>query len=163
LGQTKDNKKEKMKANKKIIIAQVIFLMIVGAVLFLLYPKAKVEINGNLVKINSGNANLIIISESPDFSNPRYLELNNKTEEFNLAPGTYYWKASNSYINGLKNKFTIESEVGLKIDDKELVNIGNVKLNVSEGENGVMVGHIILEPEESEKIENKGEYIGRQE
>jgi len=65
----------------------------------------------------------------------------------------------------LKNEFTIETEVGMKIErenESELVNVGNVKINVTRSKSGMMVGHIILEPNASKKIEDKGEYAGRQ-
>ena len=116
---------------------------------------------------NSINANAIILSENSDFSNPRYLDLSErKNISFNLKPGKYYWKADNFIIEGLKKEFTIESEVGLNINRVEnrtdLVNIGNVKINITKDDEGIIVGHVILGPEESEKIEDSGEYTGRQ-
>lgn len=157
-----------MNKHIKIIMVQGIFLAVALIALYLLYPKINVDIDGTLVRFSSINANVVIISENPDFSNPRYLELGErKNITFDLRPGTYYWKASNNLIEGLEKEFTIESEVGMKVDIKEgneskLVNIGNVKLNVTKNKEGMMVGHIILEPEESEEIENSGEYTGRQ-
>jgi len=163
---------DKQKMSKhKIIIMQAIFLVAVLTAVYLLYPKTNIEVNGDLVKFGSINSNVIIISENPDFSNPRYLDLEESKEiSFNLEPGTYYWKSDNGIIEGFKKEFTIESEVGMKINrnkseeinDADLVNIGNVKINVTK-EGGTMVGHIILEPEESEGIEDLGKYIGRQE
>ncbi len=159
-----------MNKHIKVIMAQGIFLVLVLTVIYFVYPKTEIIVNGNLVDFNSINANVIIISENPDFSNPRYLDAEKgKKVSFELRPGTYYWKADNGIIEGLENKFTIESEVGLGINKTEnetdLVNIGNVKINVTKNKEGVMVGHIILEPEESEKIEDKPEekYTGRQE
>lgn len=160
-----------MNKHIKIIGIQVIFVVVALAVLYFLYPKTSMNLEENLVRFNSINAKVIMISENPDFSNPRYLDTKKGKEVlFELPPGTYYWKADNGIIEGLKNEFTIESEVGLEIkrnqskeNEGELVNIGNVKINVTKSKEGVMVGHIILEPEESEKIEDKGEYTGRQE
>jgi len=40
--------------------------------------------------------------------------------------------------------------------------VGNVMLNVTRNKEGMMVGYIILEPNDSEEIENSGEYAGRQ-
>lgn len=163
-----------MNKHIKIVLVQVIFLVLVAVVLYAAYPKASINIKGTLVNFKSINANVVIISENPDFSNPRYLDFEGrKNMTFDLKPGTYYWKASNDLIEGLKNEFTIESEVGMKIDIKEerrkeegnesrLVNIGNVKLSVTRNKDGMMVGRIILEPNESEEIENSGEYTGRQ-
>jgi hypothetical protein len=157
---------KKSKRHLKIIAMQIIFLLGVSLIVYFLYPRTGVEISGTVVRFNSINANVIILSENLDFSNPRYLDFEErKNISFSLKPGTYYWKASNGYIEGLKKEFTIDSEVGMKIDVEEnstkLANIGNVKLNVSKNSQGMMVGHIILEPSEEEEIE-QGEYVGRQ-
>jgi|SRR3989344_3034571 len=157
--------------NKKqhliVIGIQIIFLIGIFIFLYLSYPKANVNVNGNVVGFESINAEYIIISENSDFSNPGYINFSEfKTQTFDLKPGKYYWKASNGIIKGFEKEFEVSSEVGLKIDgegnETNLVNIGNVKVNVTK-EGGVIVGHIILEPEESEKIEDKGEYAGREE
>lgn len=152
---------------KKIILIQAGFLAIVLTGIYFVYPKTELSVSGNSVKFDSINTDMIMISNNPDFSNSRYIELR-EIKEFSvtLKPGTYYWKPVNNLIQGFGNKIIIESEVGMKIErsqeETELVNIGNVKMNVTKGENGTMVGHIILEPDELEKIEDKGEYTGRQ-
>jgi len=147
--------------SKKIIIGQIIFLVVIGIVIYSLYPRTSMTLNGNTVKFSSINANLIILSENPDFSNPRYLDINDEVE-FSLKPGKYYWKSSNSYIEGLKKELIIDSEVGLSLEgEEELVNIGNVKINVTK-KDGKMVGNIILDIDESENVSNEGEYTGRQ-
>ncbi len=157
--------KNKLSGNKKIVISQVVFLGVLLAMVYFLYPKVNVDVDGNFVDFKSINANVIMISENSDFSNPRYLEFSERNNfSFNLEPGTYYWKPSNSLIGGFGNQFIIESEVGLEVNRSngtELVNVGNVKINVTK-QGGIMVGHIILEPEDVEKIEDKGEYVGRQ-
>jgi len=175
-----ENKEKISRMNKhvKVILVQVIFLTVVFTIIYFMYPKINVDIDGETVSFNSINTNMIIISENPDFSNSRYLDIEERENvSFNLKPGTYYWRVANNYIEGLKNEFTIESEVGMKIDRKtendvgeneedesELVNIGNVKLNVTKGQEGVLIGYIILEPNESAEIEDKDEkYTGRQE
>ncbi|MBD3252827.1 hypothetical protein GF386_03790 [Candidatus Pacearchaeota archaeon] len=158
--------------NKKIkhlhiILAQALFLIITFSFVFVFYPRTDVSISGNFVKFDSVNSDIIIISENSDFSNPSYIDLKKLNNiSFSLKPGSYYWKPSNGIIEGFTNKFIIKSEVGLGIERDEntsLVNIGNVKVNVTKNKEGVMVGRIILEPEESEKIEDKGEYTARQE
>jgi len=159
---------KKMNKHLKIIIGQGIFLVLILAVVYFMYPRVEINVNNDLVKFSGINAKVIMISENSDFSNSRYIDLGEVNDaEFNLKPGTYYWKADNGIISGLKNEFTIDSEVGLEIErednESDLVNVGNVKINVSKSEGGIMVGHIILEPDETEKIEDKGEYLGRQE
>lgn len=153
-----------MNKHKKIIIIQVIFLVVVFIVIYFSYPKTNINIDGTFVKFGSINANVVMLSENPDFSNPRYLdfeEVNNIS--FNLKPGIYYWKSYNKIINSIKRKFVIESEVGMKIENNELENIGNVKINITKNEGGIMMGYIILEPDEKEEVVDAGEYFGRQE
>jgi len=160
--------KQKGMENMKIIVAEAVFVIAVLSVVFFLYPRANVEIDKDVVKFNLINAKVIVISENPDFSNSRYLEIGKgKNVTFRLKPGKYYWKADNGLIEGLKKEFTIKSEVGMEINrtnnESRLVNVGNVKINITKKSNGIFVGHIILEPDESEKIEDKNEtYIGRQ-
>jgi hypothetical protein len=155
--------KKKISGNMKVMVAQLLFISIVLVVVLVVYPKVEADLNEDSVSFKSINANAIIISSSPDFSNPRYVEVEDNLS-LNLKPGTYYWKASNDLLNGFGRSFVVESEVGLDIEDDELTNTGNVILNITETEGGFLVGHIILGPEESSEIENKndGEYVGRQ-
>ena len=159
-----------MNQHMKIIIGQVIFIVLALALVFMLYPKTSMGVNGNAVSFNSGNADVIIISENPDFSNPRYLDFGNESNlSFSLKPGTYYWKPANNFILGMAKKFTIESGVGMKIEkqgnESDLVNAGDVKINVTKTKEGITIGYIILEPEEGEMIEDSEDinYTGRQE
>jgi len=158
-----------MNSHIKIIIIQAMVLGLVIVGLFIFYPRAEVSVVGDFVRFSSINANVIVISENPDFSNPRYLLLNEtKDLSLNLKPGTYYWKGDNGIIEGIKNEFTINSEVNIKINttgnESELVNVGNVKINIMKNKDGVMVGRIVLDTNESQKIENINEtYVGGQE
>jgi len=158
-------KQEKKKAVKIVGIQLAIITAVVLAV-YILYPKTELKVNGTEISFRKINANVIAISENPDFSSPRYIDFEDETINLSLNPGTYYWKASNSYIEGIAQEFTIESEVSMKVDIEDnatkLVNIGNVKLNVTKSKEGMMVGYITLEPTEKEEIVNEGEYLGRQ-
>ena len=156
-----------MNKHIKIIGIQAIFLIAVLIVIYFLYPKTEINVNENLVDFKSINANVIILSENPDFSNPRYLKIEEgENATLNLNPGTYYWKADNGIIKGMKNEITINSEVGIEINRTEnkskLVNVGNVKINVTRNKEGVLIGYVTLGPDESKEIEDKGEYTGRQ-
>jgi len=168
-----------MKMNHKtIIIGQVVFLALVIILLYNFYPKVEFSVNGNIVKFNSVNSNVIIISKNPDFSNPRYINFEKEDTFVQLDPGKYFWKPANNLIKGFKKELEIKSNVGIAIfrneseidseyqsegnESAKIKNIGNVKINVTKREDGVMVGHIILEPEETKKIEDKGVYEGRE-
>lgn len=157
--------KSPRKTHKIFIVVQVISILVIASVLLILYPRARLELEGNKVNFNSINANIIILSVNPDFSNPRYIDIYENVS-FNLKPGKYYWKAGNGIIEGLGKEFEIDSEIGLRILEKnnsyELQNVGNVKINVTKTKEGGFVGHIILEPEEGEEIDNTGEFVGRQ-
>ncbi len=159
-----------MNQHIKIILGQLIFLAAAFALIFMLYPKIAVNVNGNAVSFSTINANVIVISENPDFSNPRYIDFGNeKNLSFSLKPGTYYWKPANNFIEGLGKKFIIESNVGMKINrtenESELVNVGDVKINVTKTKEGITIGYIILEPDEGEGIDDAEDvnYTGRQE
>lgn len=131
-----------MKSHFKIIIGQAIFLVLALIVIYILYPKANIEVLDNNVKFNSINANVILISDKPDFSNARYIDFSKeKNYSFNLSSGKYYWKSDNGIISGISHNFIINSS-----NNSDLEEIGDVKINIS-NKNGVMVGHIVLEPE----------------
>ncbi len=154
----------------KIILGQAVFIAVALALVLMLYPKTAVNVNGNAVSFSSGNADVIVISENPDFSNPRYIDFGKENNlSFSLKPGAYYWKPANNFIQGMANKFTIESNVGMKINktdnESDLVNVGDVKINVTKTKEGITIGYIILEPEEGEMIEDSEDinYTGRQE
>ena len=158
--------KLKIHKNMLVILAQLVFLIIVIIGIYILYPKVNVNVNGDWVNFKSINGNVIMLSQNPDLSNPRYIELN-KSENlsFNLDPGVYYYKADNGVIAGITNKIEIKSVVGMEINksgnDSNLVNVGNVKINVTK-KGGTMVGYIVLDPSDSQKINDSMNYTGRQ-
>jgi hypothetical protein len=162
----------KMKENKKfgkhrmIIAGQIGFLLIVFGLVYFLYPKVVFDVEGDLIRFNSINSNVIIMSKNPDFSNPKYVNLEDKEILIKLKPGKYYWKSANNFIKSFENEIEIDSEIGLRINEKdgekELQNIGNVKLNITRGENGALVGNIILDDKQFEMIEDEGKYTGGQ-
>jgi len=161
------NEKKKINRTMKIVGVQLAIIILFMIGVYVLYPKIEINVSGTNVRFKTINANVIVLSENEDFSNSRYIDFRGKDNmTFNLKPGTYYWKASNGYIEGLSKEFTIESEVGMKIDVEDnatkLMNVGNVKLNVTRNKQGMMVGHIILDPSDKEEIVNEGDYVGSQ-
>jgi len=163
---------EKIKTNKhlKLIVVEVIFLFGVFLGIYFAYPWADVNIEGNVVKFDSISAEIIVISENSDFSNSRYLEIEKgENISFELPPGKYYWKSDNGIIESLKNEFVVQSEVAMEINREEnkseLENVGNVKINITKNEGGIIVGHIILGPDNSEEIQDEEDinYKGKQE
>ena len=149
-----------------ILVVQLLFLIVVGILLYYFYPHVDPTINGNIILFNSDNSDTIIFSKNPDFSNPKYVYFEDGKDVYvQLEPGIYYWKSSNNKLSGFENKIVILSESSLIIDrnnDTVLENVGNVKLHVTKNEAGIMVGHIILESDEHTKIADSGVYEGRQ-
>ena len=147
-----------MGKHKKMLIIEAIFLIVIIVAAYVFYPRINLEVTGNRVNFKTINANVIVLSNNPDFSNSKFIDLE-KTNSFDLNPGQYYWKASNGLINGLKKEFIIGSEVGMKIEregeEPNLVNVGNVIVNVTKTKDGIFVGHVILEPDDSEEIEDE--------
>ena len=48
-------------------------------------------------------------------------------------------------------------------EESDLVNIGNVKINVTKNNEGRLIGSIILEPDEKSKLDEGGDlYVGRE-
>lgn len=150
--------------HKVFLIVQAILIFATIIIVLIFYPRADFSLDGSKVSFSSINAEVIILSANPDFSNPRYVDVNDNVS-FNLKPGIYYWKVSNDYIESFAKEFKIDSEVGLQIIEEngsqELKNIGDVKVNVTKTKDGAFVGYIILEPNESNQI-NDGNYLGRQ-
>ncbi|MFA5258673.1 MAG: hypothetical protein WC979_05040 [Candidatus Pacearchaeota archaeon] len=156
-----------MKKHLIVVLLQGLFLFLIAGLIYYFYPTTNASVDGNWVNFNSINAKVIMISENPDFSNSRYLDLTQrKNISLNLNPGTYYWKSDNGIIEGLQNELVVVSEVGMKIDktsnQSDLVNLGNVKINVTKTKEGAIVGQVILSPEQYEQIEDSGNYVGRQ-
>lgn len=161
-------KNKKLSKNMKIVGLQLVVLLVITVAIFMLYPRVDYSINNNFLHFNSINAHVIMISKSPDFNDTRYIDLREvKNVSINLEPGKYYFKPYNSFIEGNTKEVEIDSFVSLGLKEKgendTLVNLGNVKLNVSKGKNGKLVGRVILDPEQFEEIdENANEYVGRE-
>ena len=80
-----------------------------------------------------------------------------------MEPGKYYWKADNGYIKSFVKKFVVDSRVALSADNEELMNVGDVKLNITKLKNGSFIGEIYLSPHDSVDINvSDVEYRGRQ-
>ncbi len=154
-----------MVTTKIIVIVQAILIFGILLFVFASYPRISVNVLGSVVNFNSSNTKIIVISQSPDFSDAKYVEIKENLS-LRLAPGVYYWKARNNLLEGFENRFSVDSEVGLNIErennDTELVNMGNVRVNITRDKGGILAGHIVLDPNETQTIEDEGKYVGRQ-
>ena len=83
----------------------------------------------------------------------------------NLKPGVYYWKAVRGFESETR-KLTIESEIDLRLNEKgdgeyEIVNAGNVELDVEVYRDDELVGSLILGSGEKENAEGD-KFFGRE-
>lgn len=107
------------------------------------------------------NADYLYIDKNINFTNP--IEVNLKdNSKIQLEPGVYYWKAVGVRQTEIKT-LTINTLVSLKLDKTEngfnVVNSGNINLNVEVYNGSELVDEVYLESEES--VEGSGDkFIG---
>jgi hypothetical protein len=130
------------------------------------YPLDGALINEDFVQFRFKNANVILVDDNADFSSPKMLnasELN--SIGIGMKPGKYYWKAVGN-IESFSREFVVDSKIGLELDKNESVlkNVGNVRVNVSEGNGGALSGLVILDVdvEYPVNITNETIYRGEQ-
>ena len=113
--------------NKKKMLWIIAIVILAGLVLKVpLNPKYGEVRTEREVEFNVfGFANEIYVDDNLEFVSPLVKE---KPFIFDLNPGEYYWKADNSFLIG---KFTIQSEVNVKLDeDYTLHNFGNTPIDL---------------------------------
>jgi hypothetical protein len=125
--------------SKTIILAQL--AIVVGALMFVIlfapktiYPLNNGYYDDSVINFNFRNANIIVVDEDPMFSSPQEIDIREvNITKIRFPPGKYYWKAIGILESPVKS-FTINSKVGLeyKEQNSSIVNVGNVKINVSE-------------------------------
>jgi hypothetical protein len=105
----------------------------------------------------------VMIDDNPTFTTPTiYPAENNKV--ISLEPGKYYWKVEGIGESEIR-MLTIVSKVDLRLEATDggynVINGGNVALDVGIYDNGSLVDNIILNPAESKEA-TKEKYIGTQ-
>lgn len=107
--------------------------------------------------------NYIIIDDNEEFSSPEKIYARDNLV-LNFKPGVYYWKVEGALQSEVR-KLTIQSRVELKfVEDNgeyDIINSGNVPLNVSVYNSFILTGSIIAEVGESVNVSGD-EYFGRQ-
>jgi len=156
----------------KIIIAlQLIFVLSVFSFVIFFAPSLEYPNNGEIlnrqdVEFKFRNANVILVDETPDFSSPKKINL----DELNISkvffePGKYYWKAV-GLIESEVREFVVSSNVGLELDEenKTIKNVGDSKINVTKETSKGIEGLVILDVEVEYPIEaeNGTKYRGEQ-
>jgi len=109
------------------------------------------------------NEVLILIDDNMEFTSPEEIYVQDNLV-INLKPGEYYWKIESGFTSEIR-KLTIESEVELKLkkleDGYEVVNSGNVRLNVDIYDGDILVGDVVLDVDESEEVSGT-KFVGGQ-
>ena len=87
------------------------------------------------------NAREVVLSVDYNFTHPIIL---NPDTEVTLVPGIYFWKVKNQFKESEINNFTLQSQVSLNLIETEgiyeIVNSGNVDLNIISEEEGFILG-----------------------
>jgi hypothetical protein len=156
------NKKDKIKrATKVFLVEAMVFLIIVGAILFLTPKIIGVNQEDKLTFFKFTNAYAILIDDNPEFSSPE--KINEKTTK--LGPGEYYWRAVGLFGESETGNFSIDSEVVISMDVDEgttLKNKGNVPARVVESSGGIITGNMIIEINEEREFSNQSSFEVRQ-
>lgn len=142
----------------------VIILMIGYIQPMVIAPVSNLETSESVL-FSIDRAERILIDSNMEFSNPRVFSVGEGLE-INLDPGEYYWKAEG--IVGMKTeirRLTILSKIDLRLreikEGYEVINIGNVDLNVEMYNQSEYLGSFKLNSnQEKEVLGDK--FVGRQ-
>lgn len=107
-------------------------------------------------------AERLVIDDNLEFSSPEEYLIRDGLK-IRLEPGVYYWRAV-GLVNSEIRKFTIKSLIDLRIREVsagtfDLVNDGNVEINVDVYENGEIVEKLSLDSKKSREIKGN-KFVG---
>lgn len=126
-------------------------------------PVNNFETTNGSVLFEFERGNVVLIDDNLEFSSPEKIVAEDNLI-INLKPGKYYWKLEGILDSNVR-EFTILSEINLKLkkleDKYQIVNAGNVQLDVDIYENKSLVGNVILDIDE-ESIASGTKFIGKQ-
>lgn len=126
-------------------------------------PSPDLETTNTSVLFSFENSDSLLIDDNPEFTSPEKINVKDSLV-VRLSPGTYYWKTEGITKNEIR-KLTILSEIGLKLkkieEGYEVVNSGNLALNVEVYDNETMTEKIVLKVDESKNVSGT-EFIGGQ-
>lgn len=141
----------------------IILIWIVGySAPLVISPQDDLETTSTAVLFEFSNADKILLDDNLDFSSPEEIYAENNLI-INLKPGVYYWKVVGFEESEIR-ELTIKSKVDLRLQESadgkyEVVNAGNVGLDVEIFNKGTFVGKTVLEPEES-SVEEGDKFVG---
>lgn len=150
---------------KNKLIYAIDFIIIVGTLVSLIYmaryarPMVIAPSDGfnstTGVLFEFERADYILIDDNKNFTSPEKIYAEDNLV-VNLEPGHYYWKVVGALSSEVR-EMTINSNVELKMkkiaeDRYEVVNSGNVNLNVDMYNKGKYTGSVILDIDESKNV-----------
>jgi len=160
--------------NKKLFVHGIDLLVIVGSLIVLMFlvgyakpmiisPSDEKETFETSVLFEFSKADRILIDDNLEFTSPEEIYAEDSLV-ISLKPGTYYWKVIGTRESEIR-KLTILSNVELKLRKKgekyEVVNAGNVELDVKIYDDDVLVGNVVLGAEENSEV-NGDKFVGEQ-
>lgn len=134
-----------------ILVSTFILIFLVGYMTpKVIAPLNNYESSDGQILFSIENADKLLIDDNIDFTTPDEYNIRDGLI-INLYPGTYYWKAVGVFQSEIRT-LVINSEVSLEIrsgdDGFEVVNAGNVRLNVEVYDEDRLVDEIKLGPGE---------------
>jgi hypothetical protein len=162
-------KTKKMNLEKKIILAEAVFILAsLVYVFFSTAPSQVYPLHGMTIiepdfniEIENGEEVLLFLDDT--LENPIILK---EGSDITLRPGVYYWKVKGRFRESEVKSFVIQSNVGLDIKERpenyELENSGNVDLNVTREKEGVITSMSIDVGKFTEVEKDDSKYEGEQ-
>lgn len=141
------------------------FAVIVGTLVVLLglvgyaSPLVIAPLDGEITTENEvlfefEKADSVLIDDNLEFSSPTKINVEDNLV-INLKPGVYYWKVE-GLVDSDVRRLEIVSEIDLKLKEieegYEVVNSGNIILNVYVYEDGIFKEKVVLNVDESEEV-----------
>lgn len=150
------NKKTKKRKTMLIVTFEIlIFILIIVSLSYFTPKMGGINKEDKAVFFKFTNAHAILIDDNPDFTSPEKIS----DKVIKLKPGSYYWKAVGILGESETGNFTVNSEViiNIEIDDGEttVTNQGNVPVNATKKQGGVIIGNMIIEMKDKEVFGNE--------
>lgn len=160
--------------DRRIVVIDVLVLALTAvSILFLIgyarplviAPIDSLETSNNSVLFDFEKGSAVLIDDNEEFTSPERFSVE-EGPVITLEPGTYYWKVE-GVIDSEIRELTILSVIDLKIRESdsegryEVVNAGNVELDVEIYDKGSLVGNVVLGVEERENVSGN-KFIGRE-
>lgn len=73
----------------------------------------------------------VYVDDNKEFTSPMVIKTSMRNYPLKLEPGVYFWKIKAGGVSSPTKRFTLDSDVSIKVYDNSLENDGNVDLNVS--------------------------------